>query len=342
MSKSYRSGADATAQKKPSSTSSTGTSAKTGLPNSLVKALIETAIVQTGEETSYLEMAATDLEETKTTTEPVERRQQTAPLPDIRPDHADSNEYADYDKGVAFLKGSDDEHAIDPDDVAQGSLGDCYLMAAMVAVARADPDAIQELIKDNEDGTFDVNLHIRDSWRGSPKEKTHTVDTRLPEKYEGTPLYAKLGDETPEAQEMWPALLEKALAQEKGGFEEIRGSKIAQKGFKYAGALELLTGKGDTSKATVDMDEDEVMLKIQKALADKKPVVVGSYNMKDDPEKADEAKKYNVYGNHAYAPSSVDLENRTISLTNPWGKRHVEAIPVADFMKYYSKVRVGD
>jgi len=287
-------------------------------------------------------MAAEDLAANEADTEPVQRKQQVSPLPDIRPDHIDTNNYADYEKGTAFVKGADDEHAVDPDDVAQGSLGDCYLMAAMVAVARAEPDAIQNLIHDNEDGTFDVNLHLRDSWYGSPKEKTHTVDTRLPEKFEGTPLYAKLGDETPEAQEMWPALLEKALAQEKGAYEEIRGSKINSGGFKFAGALELLTGKGDTSMAVGDMEEDDILLKIQKALADKKPVVAGVHNMKDEPEKANEARKHNVYGNHAYAPESVDLENRTISLTNPWGKKHVEAIPVSEFTKYYSKIRIGD
>ena len=38
-------------------------------------------------------------------------------------------------------------------------------MAAMVAVARAKPDAIEELITDNEDGTFDVSLHTRKSVR---------------------------------------------------------------------------------------------------------------------------------------------------------------------------------
>jgi uncharacterized protein YvpB len=215
-------------------------------------------------------------------------------------------------------------------------------MAAMVAVARAKPEAIEELIADNGDGTFDVNLHVRDGWRSAPKVKTHTLDTRLPEKYEGTPLYAKLGDTSSESQELWPALLEKALAQEKGGYEDIRGSKIANGGFNYAGALELLTGKGETAHETKNLDEDEALLHMQKALAEKKPIVAGVHNMKDDPEKADEARKHNVYGNHAYAPESVDLENRTVSLTNPWGKKHVESISITDFMKYYSRIRIGE
>ena len=56
---------------------------------------------------------------------------------------------------------------------------------------------------------------------------------------------------------------------------------------------------------------------------------------------ADAAKKFNVYGNHAYAPESVDLEKRTVSLTNPWGKKHVVEMPIEEFMKYYTSVQVG-
>ena len=124
-------------------------------------------------------------------------------------------------------------------------------------------------------------------------------------------------------------IIEKALAMHKGGFEDIRGSKINNKGFKFHGALELLTGERQTRLRTSDLGEDQTMLMIQKALADKRPVVAGSMNMKDEPAMASEAKKYNVYGNHAYAPESVDLENRTVTLTNPWGKKHVIDMPIA-------------
>ena len=347
MSKSLRSGGTSAQATGPISSNSTSESTTSDLPNSLVQTLVQTALSKIGKVGGLLEFAADDVDvgEADTSVEaviPAPRKQQTAPLPKLRPDHKNTNEYADYEKGTAFLRGEDDDHAVSPNDVAQGSLGDCYLMAAMVAVARAKPEAIEELIADNGDGTFDVNLHVRDNWYGSPKPKTHTLDTRVPEKYEGTPLYAKLGDQSSESQEMWPALLEKALAQEKGGYEDIRGSKIANGGFNYAGALELLTGKGETAHDTKDLDEDEALLHIQKALSEKKPIVAGVHNMKDDPEKADEARKHNVYGNHAYAPESVDLEHRTVSLTNPWGKKHVEAIPIADFMKYYSRIRIGD
>jgi len=345
MSKSRRTGGSGvtTAEQKTSSDQGSST---TGLPNSLVQAIVETAVIDAGDQDSLLDIAGSELQDSDLDQEvqvaaPKERRQQTAPLPEIRPDHQGQHEYADYEKGVAFVQGEEDTHAIAPNDVAQGSLGDCYLMAAMIAVARAKPEAIEELITDNEDGTFDVALHTRKSWSAAPSPKVNTVDTRVPEKYEGTPLYAKLGDTSAESEEMWPALLEKALAQEKGGYEDIRGSKIAR-GFNYAGALELLTGEKETAHDLDGLDEDEALIKIHTALEEKKPIVAGVHNMKDDPEMATDARKHNVYGNHAYAPESVDLENRTVNLTNPWGKKHVEAIPIQEFMKYYSRIRISE
>jgi len=109
----------------------------------------------------------------------------------------------------------------------------------MLAVARANPALIKDLIRDNGDGTFDVTLYVRNSWFGLPLPKTVTIDARLPEKYAGTPLYAKLGDTVGGAEELWPALIEKAVAQQKGSYEQISGGNIGKDGFKFAGATEL-------------------------------------------------------------------------------------------------------
>ena len=61
------------------------------------------------------------------------------------------------------------------------------------------------------------------------------------------------------------------------------------------------------------------MLMIQKALADKRPVVAGSMNMKDEPAMASEARNTTYMATTPTHPS-LDLENRTVTLTNPWGK----------------------
>lgn len=267
-----------------------------------------------------------------------DRVQQEEALPALRPKHA-GNEYKDIDNGAAFVKGSTDDHAIDPNDVAQGSLGDCYLMAGMIAVARANPEAIADLIKDNQDGTFDVSLYIRQSYYSKPTRVTKTVDARLPMSGSAA-LYAKTGDTGDGKTEMWAALLEKTVAQHKGSYDLISGGNIST-GFQFHGATELLTGKNEGYMTTASMDEDDALLHIAIALDDKKPVTCDSLNMEGDASLAAEAKKYNVYGNHAYVPETVDLSGRTLTLTNPWGSHHVEKLPVKDFMRFYRSIRVG-
>ncbi|MFT4625856.1 MAG: hypothetical protein ACI8PZ_004527 [Myxococcota bacterium] len=265
--------------------------------------------------------------------------EQAIPLPELREKHAGS-EYKAPEGGTAFVQGADDDHAVDPNDAKQGALGDCYLIAGMIAVARANPESIADLIVDNGDGTFDVTLHIRESRYGKPKAVVTTIDGRIPAKASGSPLYAKTGDSAEGQTELWPALLEKAVAQQKGSYDLISGGNIATD-FQFHGASELLTGKDEGYMSTSGMDEDDALLHMAIALEDNKPVTCDSKNMSEDEALTREATALNVYGNHAYCPEVVDLDARTIDLTNPWGSSHVSALPVADFMRYYRSIRVG-
>lgn len=267
------------------------------------------------------------------------RRTQTEDLPALRDTHS-ANKWQDFEKGKAFVQGSADKHVVDPNDVAQGSLGDCYLLAGMAAVSRASPDAIQKLIKDNGDGTFEVTLYIRSKSYSKPTPVTKTVDARLAVKSPDNPLYAKTGDKGADGTEMWPALIEKALAMHKDSYDQISGGNIA-KGFNFFGATEMLTGKQENYKATDKMDEDDLLLEIAAALEGGKPVTVDSRDMTGDEAMIKEATAKNVYGNHAYAPVSVDLEKRTVQLQNPWGSSHVDNLPIAELKKWYRGVRVG-
>ena len=286
------------------------------------------------DEFKFAEDDTTD--DTATTT----RRQQVLDLPALRPKH-EGKEYEDFENGVAFARGEGDAHVVDPHDVDQGSLGDCYLIAGMAAVARADPGLIEDLIQDNGDGTFDVDLYLRPERYSRPIRTTTTVDSRLAVKYSGKPLYAGLGDQVDGKDEMWPALIEKALAQQKGSYDLISGGNINKHGFNYGGTSELLTGHRGSYLRTDGMDEDDALLYIGAALEDGVPVVASSRNLKDDPELTREANAQNVYWNHAYAPESVDLDAGTVDLQNPWGSSHVDDLAGADFLRFFKAIRLG-
>ena len=272
---------------------------------------------------------------------------QTAPLPKLREKHATAG-YQPVAGGSPFVQGAEDKQAVDPNDVAQGALGDCYLMAGMASVARADPGAIAKLIKDNGDGTYDVTLHLRKTATASPSPTVVTVDGRLPSKGPGMkPLYAQTGDAAPAAEgaaaqaELWPALIEKALAQVKGSYEEISGGNIGNGGFQFAGATEMPTGRKEGYFPTSGLPEDDALLQIAVALDDHKPVSCDSKDLSADADLTAKATAVNVYGNHAYSPTEVDLDGRTVSLQNPWGSSHVTSLPIADFLKYYRSIRIG-
>ena len=96
------------------------------------------------------------------------------PQPDLRLKHQDEGEYGQIDGGRLFVKGDGDRHFIDPSDVKQGAVGDCYLLAAVMSIARCKPDEIEEIVRKNNDGTFDVRLF------DGGKETFETVSNKVP------------------------------------------------------------------------------------------------------------------------------------------------------------------
>jgi len=48
--------------------------------------------------------------------------------------------------------------SIKPDAIRQGNIGDCFFLAALAAVAKAQPQKIRDAIKDNHDGTYTVSF----------------------------------------------------------------------------------------------------------------------------------------------------------------------------------------
>lgn len=96
------------------------------------------------------------------------------------------------------------------EDVNQGALGDCWYLASLMAVARANPSLIEEAITDNKNGSYTVRLYSD----GKPVYITVTDDE----------VYNKNGGRAfVRSGERWPAIMEKALASYKGTYGAIEG-----------------------------------------------------------------------------------------------------------------------
>ncbi len=89
------------------------------------------------------------------------------------------------------------------DDIQQGYLGDCYLLAGLGAVALDNPTLLKSYVVDFDDGTYGVRLG----------DNFYRVDSDLPVKSSGGLAYAGLGVEN----SLWVAVVEKAFAQYRTG-----------------------------------------------------------------------------------------------------------------------------
>lgn len=234
--------------------------------------------------------------------------------------------YKKNDRG-AQLYGPD---GIKATDVKQGAIGDCYLAAALSAVAGTKPETIRNAIKDNKDGTYTVRFFELD-WQGKKSAHSETVDADLAHSGDA-PAYAKSAEMVDGKQwtELWPSIFEKAYAAWKGSYEAIGNGGIS------GDVLTALTGNPSQQTTTAGAgDADPLWLKMKTASQQGKPMTVGSGG-KDDERYKDP--KAGVYGWHAYSVMGVeetkdgDKMKRSVTIRNPWGKRRrgADAAAVGD------------
>mmetsp|Transcript_80283 Transcript_80283/g.233142 ORF Transcript_80283/g.233142 Transcript_80283/m.233142 type:complete len:677 (+) Transcript_80283:2381-4411(+) len=139
-------------------------------------------------------------------------------------------------QGVADAPGLKVIGDVDPSDISQGEIGDCWLLSAISALAEFD-GAIRQLFAGNGDltalpkddfNTYKVRLWDLAKWRPVDVE----VDERLVWDDDAGELF---GCKPTLDNELWPCILEKAIAAHCGGWGKIDGGQATH-------AWRLLTG----------------------------------------------------------------------------------------------------
>lgn len=238
--------------------------------------------------------------------------------------------------GTPFAEGDGDGNPVHPNDVRQGGLGDCWVLAGLAAVARTHPDVVRNAVRDNGDGTYTVTFYEPRSWydpRG-PKKVEVTVTSDFPMK-DGNPVFAKPGDSVDDDPELWVMIVEKAYAQYKGGYDALDSGGPPEE------FLEALTGQD------ADIDGDSKYEKwrgkdmdgMADAFEDGKPIVAGTHG---DP-KGQLLKDGKLVTGHAYWVSGVDRKNKTVTVQNPWGYDDKGGITMTweEFEQNFSQVTIG-
>ncbi len=181
-------------------------------------------------------------------------------------------------------------------DVAQGSVGDCYYLAALAGLADTDPEIISQMIAPLGDGTFAVRYFE------SGQEVYLRIDADLPVRYGTRLAYAKLGVDG----ELWMPLLEKAYA----FFRYGQNSYASLSGGWMATPFRRATGGTAVFKMTSGPAES-LYTYIEDQLAQGHSVTAGSRSSSPSP----------IVGSHAYSVRSLDTVDGQMYVTvyNPWG-----------------------
>lgn len=266
---------------------------------------------------------------------PVGPLQDPSKNPDPTNEYAPNATYGEV-KGVVAAKGQGDAHEIDPNDVEQGALGDCYFVAQLAAQAKTNPGRIKDLIKDNGNNTFTVTLHLKDP--ANPYKRVATpivVDAQFPQK-DGGVAYAKPGDRGATGPELWVMLIEKAFAKHSGSYELIRGSKTRD------GDVFAMMSGANSGSISLGLGADLLLQRLSAALANGQAVSFGAKSKNTaDEALQNEAKSAGVVLNHAYSLLGVDAKARTVDLRNPWGVRHLMGFSVDNLKKFYDSCDVA-
>jgi len=253
--------------------------------------------------------------------------------PKIDPDAGKGATYQRVD-GRPFIQGAGDASVVDWNDIDQGNLADCYVMSSLGEVAKANPQLIQNAIKDNGDGTYTVRFYERQGdgpfgWFGhhyDPVDIKVTPD--LPMDGSGNPVFAGTADRDGAQQELWPALMEKAYAQWKGSYHAIEGGNPGN-------AMSMLTGKDSDEKPGSAFTIDQ----LDQALRNGTAVVAST---PDDGGKKELFANKTLYTDHSYMVTGVDKNAGTVTLRNPWGTWTPDVtLSIADFNKYIHHVNTN-
>lgn len=215
-------------------------------------------------------------------------------------------------------------------DVLQGSVGNCYFLAAVSAVVQHYPDIADELIDETyeEQGIYGVSLWKHGKWQMvwvdgyfpcyHPHGRSHRGKHRL--------IFANPDD----GKEIWMLVVEKAFAKMSGSYAAISGGHVSK-------ALEMLTGGTGRRFTTQKLSRSsEEWAKVKAWIKSDEYIVGAGSQQQQFGDTAAAQQKETLQGvvpGHAYAVLNVyeeekncgDEKNgeeplRLIELRNPWGR----------------------
>lgn len=207
------------------------------------------------------------------------------------------------------------DDGIDPNDINQGALGNCWFLASIASVAE-NPALIKRLFitqEYNEQGLYQLKICKNGEWLKV------TVDDYIPCYYSGGPMFCRAtGDE------LWVLLLEKAYAKIHGNYCQLRA------GFVSHGMADL-TGcptrdhrfpQDRHDYGAIEEYAEELWSKLD--LADSKGWIMcaGTPGVDHFTEGGGPDQDHGIVPGHAYSVIAAKERDgiRLLNVRNPWGE----------------------
>ncbi|MEA2730465.1 MAG: hypothetical protein QOF70_4940 [Acetobacteraceae bacterium] len=227
-----------------------------------------------------------------------------------------------------YLLEPGDSTAISVNDINQGQIGDCFLLASIGELALFHPTAITSMIHSNANDTETVTLYTASNGQ-LPSVNTSAFAPVNVSVTNSFPDYSVNNgvnqDVVGDLKEIWPQVLEKAVATLDGGYSAIMdgGSPLV--------AMEELTGQSATymSPAALTLAELNSFVSAGDLIAMDTPSTSGL--------------PFNLVSDHAYMLENVTMQSgaAVLQLGNPWGFDQPTAIPLSQLSRGVAEVDIG-
>jgi hypothetical protein len=230
-------------------------------------------------------------------------------------------------KAVLFLQEAGDTAAISVNDLHQGQLGDCFLIASIGELALTHPDAITKMIKVNANGTETVTLytdkngHVANYGTTVFKATTITIDNTFSSAGVNN---GATQDVLNGQKEIWPQVLEKAIATLDGGYNTIAN------GGNPMIVMQELTGHAASFMSAAAL----TIQKLQAFIAEGDLIAMDT---------GGGGLPFNLVNSHAYMFEKLTITNGAamVQVGNPWGTNQAAAIPFSQLSKAFVEVDIG-
>jgi hypothetical protein len=198
-------------------------------------------------------------------------------------------------------------NSMDPNDIKQGSLGDCWLLSAIACVA-SRPELLNKIFQhiDTNSGLYVVRFYKDGVLRDV------AVDDTFPVCFGSTLAFAKSGD----AKETWVQVIEKAYAKLHGSYDAIEAGSVSD------GLVDMTAGIGSQFGLRGEREQEAIAngslwARLRSFASDGHLLACGSHSGSDT-----DISDMGIVQGHAYSILRVEeLDgHRLLHVRNPWGQ----------------------